>query len=68
MKDDLCKLYRCDIHPKYRGKKEPKNGCVGCLNLYLKLHKKPRLPIKPTKIIKDKSRYTRKNKHKNKEE
>jgi len=67
MEKNLSKLYRCDKHPKYTGKKEPKNGCVGCLNLYLKLHKKPRLPIKPTKIIKDKTKYNRKKKHKDKD-
>jgi len=67
MKDNLCNLYKCEKHPKYSGKKEPKNGCVGCLNIYVALHKVPRLPIKPTKIIKDKSKYTRKKKHKSKE-
>jgi len=68
MKQDLCKLYRCEKHPKYNGRKEPKNGCVGCLNFYFALHKTPRVPIKPTKVIKDKSKYTRKIKHKTKDD
>ena len=61
-------LCKCKKHPKYLGKRYPKSECPDCLRYYLALHKKPRTPIKPTKIIKDKSKYTRKLKHKNKEE
>ena len=68
MENNLCKLYRCEKHPKYNGRKEPKNRCVGCLKLYLALHNKPRLPIRPTKVIKDKTKYNRKKKHINKDE
>lgn len=58
---------RCSKHPKYTGKKQPTNECVECLNIYIKLHSAPRAPIKPTKVIKDKIKYTRKSKHKNKD-
>jgi hypothetical protein len=57
---------KCSKHPKYKGKKLPKTECTECLTIYLKL-KTPRLPLKPTKVFKDKSKYTRKNKHKEKE-
>lgn len=67
MEKDLCKLYKCEKHPKYNGRKQPTNSCVGCLNFYFALHNKPRLPIKPTKVIKDKTKYTRKKKYKTKE-
>jgi hypothetical protein len=67
MEDNLIRLYRCEKHPKYGGKKQPKNGCVGCLNVYFAMHKTPRMPIKPTKIIKDKTKYSRKNKFNNKD-
>ena len=54
----------CPKHPKYKGKRLPKYECTQCADLYFKIHKKPRMPIKPTKIIKDKTKYSRKNKHK----
>ena len=53
----------CIKHPKYKGKKIPKHQCVDCLNLYWKMHT-PRIPIKPTRVIKDKTKYTRRSKHK----
>lgn len=59
---------KCNKHPKYTGKKTPKHECVDCLSLYLKLHSSPRAPIKPTKVIKDKTKYSRKNKHRNRDE
>jgi hypothetical protein len=42
----------------------PKHECTECLSLYFSLHKKPRLLPKPTKVIKDKTKYDRKKKHK----
>jgi len=64
MEENLHKLYRCEKHPKYKGKHKPKHECVVCLNIYIAKHNKPRAPIKPTQVIRDKSKYTRKNKHK----
>ena len=55
-------MERCDKHPKYNGRKLPKNQCVGCATLYFAMHKKPRLLPKPTRVIKDKTKYDRKNK------
>ena len=61
---------KCPVHPKYKGKKKPKlsknKDCI-CPKIYLTLRKKPRLLPMPTKVIKDKSKYTRKTKHKNKD-
>lgn len=54
----------CQKHKKYKGKRKPTNQCVDCLNLYLKLHNKPRMPIKPNIVFKDKTKYTRKVKNK----
>lgn len=62
------KKNKCDKHPKYKGKRKPKYECVDCLNLYLLLKSKPRSLPMPTKVIKDKSKYNRKKKHKNKDE
>lgn len=56
----------CSKHPKYKGKALPKHECTECLSLYYKF-KTPRVLPKPTKVIKDKKKYTRKNKHKNRE-
>ena len=58
--------FKCSKHSKYKGKKEPKYKvpCAKCLSIYLLLHKKPRLKPMPTKIIKDKTKYNRKKKHK----
>lgn len=67
MNQDLHKLYRCEKHPKYKGKNKPKTECLVCLDIYFSMHKSPRAPIKPTQVIKDKSKYTRKKKHKDKE-
>lgn len=62
---------KCPIHPKFKGRKEPKmclnKACI-CLKLYLVLKNKPRMPFKPTRVIKDKTKYDRKKKHKNKDE
>lgn len=58
----------CKKHPKYKGKRYPWSECVACLKIYLQLNNKPRLPIPPsTKAMKDKSKYTRKKKHKDAE-
>ena len=54
----------CKNHPKYRGKRKPKHDCVACLQIYLLLKNKPRVLPMPTKVIKDKSKYDRKKKHK----
>lgn len=56
-------MKKCEKHPKYKGKKKPKHECLACLNMYLS-YQKPRMPIKPTRVIKDKSKYNRKEKHK----
>lgn len=62
---------KCPVHPKYKGKKKPKQSnnkeCI-CTKIYLELHRKPRVLPMPTKVYKDKSKYDRKKKHKNKEE
>lgn len=63
-------LIRCPIHPKYKGKKEPKyseNPDCKCYSVWLKL-RKPRVIPMPTKVVKDKSKYTRKKKHKKQED
>ena len=61
----------CQVHPKYRGKKQPKlcnnKDCI-CPKIYLEMHRKPRTLPMPTKIIKDKTKYYRKKKHKNKDQ
>lgn len=58
--------YKCPKHPKYKGKKEPKYKvpCIVCIAIYIRLNKKPRLKPLPTKVIKDKTKYSRKKKHK----
>jgi len=61
-------MKKCEKHPKYKGKRKPKNECPGCLAFYLLLKNKPRVLPMPTKVIKDKSKYNRKKKHKNKEQ
>ena len=53
----------CPKHPKYKGKGKPKHDCYTCLGLYIALSK-PRMLPRPTKVIKDKTKYNRKNKHK----
>jgi len=57
-------MKRCGKHPKYMGKGKPRTQCERCLEIYL-LMCKPRMPIKPTKLIRDRSKYSRKPKHKN---
>ena len=57
-------ITKCFKHPKYLGKGKPRGTCVECLNLYLRLHKKPRILIKPNKVEASKKTYTRKEKHK----
>lgn len=52
----------CGKHPKYKGKKEPANECVACLEVYLE-RPRHRAPILPSKRMKDKSKYNRKQKH-----
>lgn len=59
---------KCEKHPKYKGKKKPKHECEVCASIYFTLNSKPRVLPKPTKVFKDKSKYTRKEKHKNKGE
>ncbi|CAB4125514.1 hypothetical protein UFOVP53_157 [uncultured Caudovirales phage] len=51
----------CIKHPKYKGKREPKNECYGCLELYTML-RIPRVLPMPTKVIKSKKVYNRKKK------
>ena len=58
---------KCSKHPKYTGKKKPKHECEECLTIYIRLSK-PRILPMPTKVIKDKSKYNRKDKHKNEED
>lgn len=57
-------MEKCTKHEKYKGKKKPTNNCPDCLKLYLAMKNKPRTPIKPTQVMRDKSKYTRKDKHK----
>ena len=51
---------KCEKHPKYKGKNKPKHECVCCLNIYIKLHQRPRMLPKPTTVIKSKKIYDRK--------
>ena len=58
-------ITKCKKHPKYTGKRFPKNQCVDCLNYYIKLGKMRRGTMPPpTKVFKDKTKYNRKRKHK----
>lgn len=58
---------KCHKHPKYRGDKKPKYQCDQCLTIYATLNRhKHRAPIIPTKVIPDKTKYSRKQKHKKK--
>lgn len=50
----------CPIHKKYKGRKKPKNECVHCLAVYLKMTKSRKPPLPPNKTHKDKSKYDRK--------
>ena len=58
--------FKCEKHPKYKGKRKPKYECETCLTMYFTLRKSPRVLPKPTKVFKDKTKYTRKRKHKEK--
>ncbi len=59
-------IEKCHKHPRYKGKRKPKNLCVECLRLYLKMTPATRLPVPPPSFkFKDKTKYTRKKKHKN---
>ena len=53
----------CSKHPKYKANKKPSNQCVDCLSFYLakKGHRKPIAP--PSKAMKSKKDYVRKDKH-----
>lgn len=62
------KKFKCKIHKKYKGKNKPKYQCLECYALYLKINSKPRILPIPTKVMKDKSKYNRKKKHKRGEE
>ena len=57
-------MEKCSKHPKYNGKKVPTNECTCCLTLYFQMHSAPRAPIKPTRVVRDKTKYRRKEKHK----
>ena len=51
----------CRKHPKYRGKKAPKDTCDSCLRIYIRLGGATRKPTPPpTKVIPDKTKYNRK--------
>lgn len=57
-------MKRCEKHPKFKGNKTPTNQCLGCLSVYTTL-KGRRVPVPPpSKAFRDKSKYTRKDKHK----
>jgi len=56
---------KCLKHPKYKAKRAPKTLCGTCLCMYIQRKKFMRMPIPPpTKIVKSKKSYTRKEKHK----
>lgn len=52
-------MKKCLKHPKYKGKGKPKHECTTCLSMYLAL-RVPRMLPRPTKVIKDKTKYDRK--------
>jgi len=59
-------ITKCPKHPKYKAKRVPKNPCVTCLRVYIAMGKMTRKPLPPrTQIIPDKTKYSRKRKHKN---
>jgi hypothetical protein len=54
---------KCDKHPKYLGKRKPKNECETCLSMYLNLRRdRIKLP-RPQPPHRDKSKFSRKRKH-----
>lgn len=56
----------CTSHPKYRGKKEPKNECEDCLALYMFFYRERGVGKRPQPPEKDKTKYLRRKKHKEK--
>jgi hypothetical protein len=54
----------CPKHPKYKGKRPPKNICPVCFKIWALLAGRQRVGVKPTKIMKDRTKYSRKAKHK----
>ena len=59
-------MTKCSKHPKYKGDKQPRaKNCEGCLILWAKMiWGKYRREHSPIKVIPDKTKYTRKKKHK----
>ena len=57
-------MSKCKKHPKYTGKRKPKTQCIECLNYYISLGKMRRgVMPPPTKVIPDKTKYSRKKKY-----
>ena len=57
-------MIKCEKHPKYTGKRKPKTQCYECLSIYIKMGKMHRgVMPPPTKVIPDKTKYSRKKKH-----
>jgi len=57
---------KCPKHPRYRGRGNPPH-CEACLKIHQVMSQKPRMPIRLTKLIKDKTKFRRKAKHPKKE-
>lgn len=56
---------KCPKHPKYNGNKRPKHQCRQCLALWMVRGGGKRIPTPPpTRVFKDKTKYSRKKKHK----
>jgi hypothetical protein len=55
---------KCPRHPRYKGKGMPTHGCWDCFTIKAAVGfgRKPTPP--PNKVMKDKKKYTRKQKHK----
>lgn len=57
-------MERCQKHPKYKGRKKPKNQCNGCLALYssygMVLAARSAVVPRPQPPMRDKKKYTRK--------
>ena len=57
-------MVKCNKHPKYKGVKRPINNCIECLNFWSSFGaNKTRETLPPNKVFKDKSKYSRKDKH-----
>jgi len=54
---------KCSKHPKFTGRKVPKHQCGACFSLYMALNNKPRVTPRPSRPMRDKSKYSRKTKH-----